>query len=198
MNRSCSILRQPKSDAGPLVGRASPGVDRLDRTDLAGCFCVNGPNSLSMSNGQIHLAPRTALAPGRADLGSGSYVPERVVTNQDLQRQSRVRSRSGSSIGRASTNGDSHCRTRRRATCARRRRSAASKSAGREPERRRPSGRRHIHARHGVSRPRPTWFRIGSSWSARPSTSRRRARVSSSRWSSRRSSSPRATASAPW
>ena len=48
------------------------------------------------------------------------------------------------------------------------------------------------------SRPRRTWFRIGSSWSARPSTSRRRVRVSSSRWSSRPSSSARGTADVPW
>jgi 3-oxoacyl-[acyl-carrier-protein] synthase III len=38
-----------------------------------------------MSNGQIHLAPRCQSLLGVQILGSGSYVPERVVTNEDLR-----------------------------------------------------------------------------------------------------------------
>src|SRR5271170_647997 len=38
-----------------------------------------------MSNGQIHLAPQPRSLLGVRILGSGSYVPERVVTNQDLR-----------------------------------------------------------------------------------------------------------------
>jgi 3-oxoacyl-[acyl-carrier-protein] synthase-3 len=38
-----------------------------------------------MSNGQIHLAPPAQSLLGVRILGSGSYVPELVVTNQDLQ-----------------------------------------------------------------------------------------------------------------
>jgi len=38
-----------------------------------------------MSNGQIHLAPPAHSLLGVQILGSGSYVPELVVTNQDLQ-----------------------------------------------------------------------------------------------------------------
>jgi 3-oxoacyl-[acyl-carrier-protein] synthase-3 len=38
-----------------------------------------------MTNGQIHLAPATRSLLGVQILSSGSYVPERVVTNQDLR-----------------------------------------------------------------------------------------------------------------
>jgi 3-oxoacyl-[acyl-carrier-protein] synthase-3 len=38
-----------------------------------------------MSNGQIHLAPVPRSLLGIQILGSGSYVPEHVVTNQDLR-----------------------------------------------------------------------------------------------------------------
>ena len=38
-----------------------------------------------MSNGQIHLAPVTRSLLGVQILSSGSYVPEQVVTNQDLR-----------------------------------------------------------------------------------------------------------------
>ncbi len=38
-----------------------------------------------MSNGQIHLAPPARSLLGVRILGSGSYVPELVVTNQDLR-----------------------------------------------------------------------------------------------------------------
>jgi len=38
-----------------------------------------------MSNGQIHLMPVTRSLLGVQILSSGSYVPERVVTNQDLR-----------------------------------------------------------------------------------------------------------------
>jgi 3-oxoacyl-[acyl-carrier-protein] synthase III len=38
-----------------------------------------------MSNGQIHLATVTQSLLGVQILGSGSYVPERVVTNEDLR-----------------------------------------------------------------------------------------------------------------
>jgi len=37
-----------------------------------------------MSNGQSHVAPPTRRLMGVQILGSGSYVPDRVVTNQDL------------------------------------------------------------------------------------------------------------------
>ena len=40
---------------------------------------------LLMSNGQIHLAPPARSLLGVRILGSGSYVPERVVSNQDLR-----------------------------------------------------------------------------------------------------------------
>ena len=40
---------------------------------------------LPMSNGQVHLAPRTRTLTGVQILGSGSYVPDNVVTNLDLQ-----------------------------------------------------------------------------------------------------------------
>ena len=38
-----------------------------------------------MSNGPIHLSPQPRSLLGVRILGSGSYVPELVVTNQDLQ-----------------------------------------------------------------------------------------------------------------
>ena len=38
-----------------------------------------------MSNGPIHLSPQPRSLLGVRILGSGSYVPELVVTNQDLR-----------------------------------------------------------------------------------------------------------------
>ncbi len=38
-----------------------------------------------MSNGQVHIAPRTRTLTGVQILGTGSYVPENVVSNLDLQ-----------------------------------------------------------------------------------------------------------------
>jgi len=40
---------------------------------------------LPMSNGQVHIAPRTRTLTGVQVLGSGSYVPDNVVSNLDLQ-----------------------------------------------------------------------------------------------------------------
>src|SRR3954449_6281200 len=38
-----------------------------------------------MYNGQIHLEPRICTLTGVQILGTGSYLPERVVTNHDLR-----------------------------------------------------------------------------------------------------------------
>jgi 3-oxoacyl-[acyl-carrier-protein] synthase-3 len=38
-----------------------------------------------MSNGQVHIVPRTRTLTGVQVLGSGSYVPDNVVSNLDLQ-----------------------------------------------------------------------------------------------------------------
>jgi len=40
---------------------------------------------LPISNGQVHIAPRTRTLTGVQVLGSGSYVPDNVVSNLDLQ-----------------------------------------------------------------------------------------------------------------
>ena len=40
---------------------------------------------LPMSNGLVHIAPRTRTLTGVQILGSGSYVPDNVVSNVDLQ-----------------------------------------------------------------------------------------------------------------
>lgn len=40
---------------------------------------------LPMSNGQVHIVPRTHTLTGVQILGSGSYVPDNVVSNLDLQ-----------------------------------------------------------------------------------------------------------------
>src|SRR3954447_16019706 len=40
---------------------------------------------LHMSNGQVHIAPRTRTLTGVQVLGTGSYVPDNVVSNLDLQ-----------------------------------------------------------------------------------------------------------------
>ena len=38
-----------------------------------------------MSNGQLHVEPRTRTLTGVQLLGTGSYVPEHVVSNADLR-----------------------------------------------------------------------------------------------------------------
>ncbi len=38
-----------------------------------------------MSNGQLHVEPRTRSLTGIQILGTGSYVPENVVSNHDLR-----------------------------------------------------------------------------------------------------------------
>ena len=42
-------------------------------------------DSRTMNNGQFHVEPRTRSLTGVQILGTGSYVPENVVTNLDLQ-----------------------------------------------------------------------------------------------------------------
>jgi 3-oxoacyl-[acyl-carrier-protein] synthase-3 len=46
---------------------------------------VDDRRFLPMSNGQGHLAPRTRTLTGVQVLGTGSYVPDNVVSNLDLQ-----------------------------------------------------------------------------------------------------------------
>ena len=71
-----------------------------------------------MSNGQLHVEPRTRSLTGVQILGTGSYVPDNVVTNLDLRETRTGSTPSGSSTGRGSTSAGSPCRTRPRATSA--------------------------------------------------------------------------------
>src|SRR5271165_5403936 len=48
-------------------------------------FAMADRRILPMSNGQVHIAPRTRTLTGVQVLGSGSYVPDNVVSNLDLQ-----------------------------------------------------------------------------------------------------------------
>lgn len=48
-------------------------------------WAVSEPRPSTMSNGQPHIAPRTRSLTGVQILGTGSYAPDNVVTNLDLQ-----------------------------------------------------------------------------------------------------------------
>src|SRR5437764_1295355 len=64
-----------------------PGCDRRRERAPASCF-RNRPMTASvspMSNGQVQVMPRTRTLTGVQILGTGSYVPENVVSNFDLR-----------------------------------------------------------------------------------------------------------------
>src|SRR5271166_5510822 len=48
-------------------------------------FAMADRRILPMNNGQVHIDPRTRTLTGVQVLGSGSYVPDNVVSNLDLQ-----------------------------------------------------------------------------------------------------------------
>jgi 3-oxoacyl-[acyl-carrier-protein] synthase III len=65
---------------------ANDRVGRPAHTDRHSTSTDEQRRSSATSNGQAHLLPRTQSLRGIRILGTGSYVPELVVTNHDLQR----------------------------------------------------------------------------------------------------------------
>ena len=115
-----------------------------------------------MSNGQAHIAPRTRSLTGVQILGSGSYVPDNVVSNLDLQDSHGfdpewIVNRTGIHERRFALphQATSDLCTQAAIRCL--------KAADCDPARRRPAGAGHVHARHGLPLDGATWSRTGSS-----------------------------------
>ena len=100
-----------------------------------------------MSNGHLHVEPRTRSLTGVQILGTGSYVPENVVSNHDL----RLRHTGLIRMDRQS-HGDPRASVRlappgdQRPVCPGR--ETGSQGGGLQTLRRRPAGRRDLHPRY--------------------------------------------------
>ena len=149
------------------------------------------------TNGQIHSVHATHTLLGIQILGTGSYLPEWVVSNRDLQGSHGfdpdwIVNRTGIHERRFALphQATSDLCTQAAIRCLQGGRPGAGETWICWCSRRsRPIWR---------FRPRRTWCRISSSWSVRRSTCRPRARDLSSPWSSRPSSSARGIADVRW
>ncbi len=136
---SLAVIAMPNDRVGKPAhtDRHSPTSDELRRPSPT-------------SNGQAHPWPRPQSLRGIQILGTGSYVPELVVSNHDLQTHPRLRP----GLDRES---DGHPRATIRAAAPGDERPVQSggdplPARGRpRAGRGGPAGARHVHARHGVS-----------------------------------------------
>ena len=181
-------MQRPTTPRFPVESITSRGHSSSDSTQVEAVAKTSTESrSTDRKNARKVFSQRTNSLLGIQIIGSGSYVPDQVVTNEDLEAERAAAKpsvaliRSGSASGRGFSNGVT-LRTGKPPVI----------SASRQPVER--SGR------HGSIHPRSTWFWSArsrptttaprppawsrTSWAStpRPSTCRPPARVSSTPW----------------
>src|SRR5262249_45139938 len=82
---SCLLAISKRACQSPRCEGTSSEMSELNGKAGVTEFAVDDRRLSTMSNGQVHIAPRTRSLTGVQVLGSGSYVPDNVVSNVDLQ-----------------------------------------------------------------------------------------------------------------